>query len=140
MPRPDDALIREILTRTRKIALVGASPKPERPSHQVGEFLTLKGYTVIPVNPGQAGQTLFGETVRASLKDCPEDVDMVDIFRRSDEVMPVVEEALAELPNLKTIWMQIGVIDEEAAALARARGVDVVMNLCPKIEYPRLMR
>lgn len=133
-----DAHLKTILTRTRKIAVVGVSMNPVRPSYYVARYLSLKGFTVIPVNPGHAGQTLFGETVRAGLSDCPKDIDMVDIFRRSEHVPPIVEEALACFPVLKTIWMQIGVVNEEAKATAQARGVDVVMNRCPKIEYQRL--
>ncbi|WP_089883368.1 CoA-binding protein [Citreimonas salinaria] len=133
-----DAQLRAVFERTRKIAVVGASMNPARPSHYVSQFLAQKGFTIIPVNPGHAGETLFGETVRASLADCPDDVDMVDIFRRSEHVPPVVDEALEHLPNLSTIWMQIGVRHAEAAEKARARGVDVVQDRCPKIEYPRL--
>ena len=132
-----DEDIRQILTTTRTIALVGWSPKPERPSHGVARFLAGKGYRVIPVNPGQAGMEALGTTVRASLSEIDEQVDMVDIFRRSEEVLPVVEEALT-LPGVKTIWMQLGVINDEAAALAQARGLKVVMNRCPAIEIPRL--
>ncbi|ETA50510.1 CoA-binding protein [Ponticoccus alexandrii] len=133
-----DADLKAILTRTRKIAVVGVSMNPVRPSFYVARYLKLKGFAVLPVNPGHAGESLFGERVRASLTDCPEDIDMVDIFRRSVHVPPIVEEALAVFPALKTVWMQIGVVNEEAAAMARARGVDVVMNRCPKIEYQRL--
>ena len=133
----DDDL-RRILSETRTIALVGWSPKPDRPSHRVAAFLKARGYRVIPVNPGQAGQAALGETVRASLSDIGEDVDMVDVFRRSDAAGAVVDEALEVLPGLKTVWMQLGVIDEVAAERARARGVEVVMNRCPAIEIPRL--
>lgn len=135
-----DASLTEILRRTRVIAMVGASPDPARPSHQVGQFLRDAGYRVIPVNPGHAGKTLFGEEVRARLSDIPDElaVDMVDIFRRSDHVLPIVEEALAHLPALRTIWMQIGVRNAEAADAARARGLDVVEDSCPKIELGRL--
>lgn len=94
---------------------------------------------MIPVNPGQAGKVLFGQEVVASLADIEGPVDMIDIFRRSEHVLPIVEDALERLPDLQTVWMQIGVENAEAAALARARGVDVVMNRCPKIEHPRLM-
>jgi uncharacterized protein len=136
---PSDAEIRRILTETRTIALVGWSPKADRPSHGVARYLKARGYRVIPVNPGQAGQESgLGEPVRGALSDIVEPVDMVDIFRRSEEVLPVVEEALRALPGLKVIWMQLGVANEEAAALARARGVQVVMNRCPAIEIPRL--
>ncbi|MGR3496867.1 CoA-binding protein, partial [Citreimonas sp.] len=102
MTQTDDDL-RTILKRTRKIAVVGVSPNPVRPSHYVARYLSLKGFTVIPVNPGHAGETLFGQTVRASLADCPDDVDMVDIFRRSEHVPPIVDEALERFPDLKTV-------------------------------------
>lgn len=136
--RLTDADITRILTDTRVIALVGASPKPERASHRVGNFLAEQGYKVIPVNPGQAGKELFGQTVVASLADIDEPVDMVDIFRRSEEVEAVVEEALRELKNLKYIWMQLEIVNEKAAALAVAQGAEVVMDRCPAIEIPRL--
>ncbi|KFE36718.1 CoA-binding protein [Thioclava atlantica] len=132
---------RDILRETRVIAVVGISHKPERPSNDVAHFLQSKGYRVIPVNPGLAGQELLGETVYPDLASIPASiaVDMVDIFRRSEAVPEVVEEALAHLPHLRTIWMQLGVVHEEAAQKARDRGVRVVMNRCPKIDYPRLM-
>ena len=100
----------------------------------------MRGYDIVPVNPGQAGNLLFGKKVYASISDieAPETVDMVDIFRNSAAVPPIVDEAMEKLPNLKVIWMQIGVEHEEAAAKARAAGIDVVMNRCPKIEYQRL--
>ncbi|EEX08027.1 CoA-binding domain protein [Ruegeria lacuscaerulensis ITI-1157] len=133
-----DEYLRSILQRTRVIAVVGVSMNPVRPSYYVARYLSLKGYKVIPVNPGHAGASLFGQTVRASLSEISEPVDMVDIFRRSEAVPPIVDEALAAFPDLRTIWMQIGVENAEAAAVAQARGVDVVMNRCPKIEYQRL--
>ena len=133
-----DVEIREILTGVKTIAVVGWSPKPDRPSHRVAAFLHQQGYHVIPVNPGVAGQNALGETVRASLSDIGGAVDMVDIFRRSEEVLPVVEEALAALPGLKAVWMQLGVENAEAAALAEAEGIRVVQNRCPAIEIPRL--
>ncbi|MGY6411554.1 MAG: CoA-binding protein [Alkalilacustris sp.] len=133
-----DRDLKDILRRTRVIAMVGVSPNPVRPSHFVGRYLSGKGFRVIPVNPGHAGQTLFGETVHASLADCPPETDMIDIFRRSEAVGPIVTEALACLPGLRTVWMQIGVVNQEASAEARARGLDVVMDRCPKIEYQRL--
>lgn len=129
--------LRDILRGTRTIALVGWSPKPDRPSHRVAEYLKARGYRVIPVNPGQAGQQALGETVRASLSDIDGPVDMVDIFRRSEEVGPVVDEALT-LPGVRTIWMQLGVRNAEAAGRAIARGLNVVQNRCPAIEIPRL--
>lgn len=130
--------LKDILDRMKVIAVVGVSLNPIRPSYYVARYLSLKGYTVIPVNPGHVGETLFGQTVVGSLSDCPETVDMVDIFRQSEHVPPIVAEALEVLPNLRTVWMQIGVESPEAAAMAEARGVDVVMNRCPKIEYQRL--
>lgn len=139
MTETDDVLA-DIFRRTRVIACVGFSPKPERPSHFVSKFLVESGYRVIPVNPGLAGAMFLGETVRARLSDIPDtdEVDMVDIFRRSDAVMPVVEEAIAVLPSLRTIWMQVGVRNAAAADLALAQGLAVVQDRCPKAEYPRL--
>lgn len=139
MPEYADALLKEILTQTRTIALVGASANPEKPSFRVGQFLTEKGFKVIPINPGLAGQTLWGQTVVAALADIDGPVDMVDIFRRSEAVPPVVDEALAAFPDLKVIWMQLGVENAEAAAKAEDRGVTVIQNYCPKIEYARLI-
>lgn len=133
-----DAFLRKILTRTKTIAVVGVSANQVRPSYYVARYLGLKGYRVIPVNPGLAGQTLLGERVYGDLAEIPEDVDMVDIFRRSDAVPPIVDAALARWPDLQTIWMQIGVSHAAAAAKAEARGVDVIQNRCPKIEYQRL--
>lgn len=133
----EDDLIREILTTTRSIAVVGWSPKPDRPSNGVARFLAARGYRVIPVNPGFAGQEVLGEVVRARLSEIEGGVDMVDIFRRSEEVGPVVDEALA-LAGVRTIWMQLGVVNEAAAEAARAKGLAVVMNRCPAIEIPRL--
>ena len=133
-----DALLRTILKRSKVIAVVGVSMNTVRPSYYVARYLSLKGYRVIPVNPGHAGKTLFGETVVADLSEITAPVDMVDIFRRSESVPPIVDQALAELPALKTIWMQIGVSHAEAAARATAQGVDVIQNRCPKIEYQRL--
>jgi len=133
-----DEYLRSILQRTRVIAVVGVSMNPVRPSYYVARYLSLKGYKVIPVNPGHAGASLFGQTVRASLSEISEPADMVDIFRRSEAVPPIVDEALATFPDLRTIWMQIGVENAQAAAVAQRRGVDVVMNRCPKIEYQRL--
>lgn len=133
-----DALLKEILTRTKRIAVVGVSMNPVRPSYYVARYLNLKGFTVIPVNPVHAGEILFGQPVRAGLSDIEGGVDMVDIFRRSEAVPPIVEEALDLFPELQTIWMQIGVEHPQAAAMAEARGVTVIQNRCPKIEYQRL--
>jgi predicted CoA-binding protein len=136
----NDADLRKVLQTTRVIACVGVSPNPVRPSHYVARYLSLKGFRVIPVNPGHAGSRLFGETVRGALSEIPETVpvDMVDIFRRSDHVPPVVEEAMDHLPALRTVWMQMGVDNAEAAARAEAAGLTVIQNRCPKIEYQRL--
>jgi predicted CoA-binding protein len=135
----------DIFARTRTIAVVGLSPNPARPSHGVARFLQAQGYRVIPVNPGQAGRTLLGERVYpdlASLPDALGPIDMVDIFRRSEAAGEVVDAALAHLRHrgLRTIWMQIGVVDKAAAARAEAAGVTVVMDRCPAIELPRLQR
>ena len=130
--------LHDILTRTKVIAAVGVSPNPIRPSYFVARYLGFKGYRVIPVNPGHAGKILFGEKVYAQLSDIKETVDMIDIFRRSEAVPAIVDEALACFANLKTIWMQIGVEDSAAAAKAEARGIDVIQNLCPKMERQRL--
>jgi len=133
-----DEFLRRILQRTKTIAIVGVSANQVRPSFYVARYLQLKGYRIIPVNPGLAGQKLLGEEVYADLGSVPHACDMVDIFRRSEAVPGIVEEALTKWPDLQTIWMQIGVEHAEAAAIAEARGVDVVQNRCPKIEYQRL--
>ncbi len=133
-----DAFLKDILNRTKAVAVVGVSTNPVRPSYYVARYLGLKGYNVIPVNPVYAGHKLFGQTIRADLSEITEPVDMVDIFRRSEHVPNIVDEALVHLPNLKTIWMQIGVEHAGAAVKAEANGVDVVQNRCPKIEYQRL--
>ena len=135
---PQDKLHREILAETQTIACVGVSLNPVRPSNYVARYLSLRGYRVIPVNPGHAGKTLYGARVLARLSDIDGPVDMVDIFRRSEHVLPIVAEALEHLEGLRTIWMQIGVRNEEAAALAKARGLNLVQDRCPKIEYQRL--
>ncbi len=133
-----DAEIKAILKRTRCIAIVGASMNPVRPSYYVARYLSLKGYRVLPVNPGHAGKPFFGEVVAGSLAEIGAEVDMVDIFRRSEHVPAVVDEALDVCPKLQTVWMQIGVEHAAAAAKAEARGIDVIQNRCPKIEYQRL--
>ncbi|WP_194094450.1 CoA-binding protein [Marivivens aquimaris] len=139
MPQPvDDTLIRDVLGNARTIAVVGASAKEERPSNFVAAFLQSRGYRIIPVNPGLAGQELLGETVYGTLADIPHDVDMIDVFRKSDAVPAIVDEALERWPDLKSVWMQIGVQNDEAADKAEARGVKVVQNRCPKVEFPRL--
>jgi predicted CoA-binding protein len=136
---PSDQDLRDILTSVKTIALVGWSPKPDRPSHRVADYLRRKGYRVIPVNPGQAGQTALGETVVATLAEAVAKagpVDMVDIFRRSEEAGAVADEAVRL--GAKVVWMQLGVVDEAAASRARQAGLKVVMNRCPAIEIPRL--
>ncbi len=131
-----DALLRRILADTRTIAMVGASTNWNRPSYFVMKYLQAKGYRVIPVNPAAAGQQILGETVRASLSEITEPVDMVDVFRRADQVGPVADEAVAL--GAKVLWMQLGVRNDEAAARAEAAGLTVVMDRCPKIEFGRL--
>ena len=133
-----DALLREGLKKTKVIAAVGVSTNPVRPSYFVMRYLRIKGYRVLPVNPAYARQDLFGETVVGALSDLTEPVDMVDIFRRSDAVPEIVDEALAAMPALRTIWMQIGVEHAEASDKAQALGKTVIENRCPKIEYQRL--
>lgn len=135
-----DTFLRDVLTRTKVVAIVGASANPVRASYFVMRYLGLKGFRAIGINPGLAGQELLGETVYAGLSDVPAEaqVDMVDIFRRSEHVLPIVQEAIATLPALKTVWMQIGVQCAEARALAEAHGIEVIENRCPKIEYQRL--
>ncbi|MFN7053789.1 MAG: CoA-binding protein [Gemmobacter sp.] len=134
-----DADLRRILTETKVIALVGWSPRPDRPSHRVAAFLHQRGYRVIAVNPGVAGQDSgLGGPVVARLADIAGPVDMVDIFRRAEDVPEVVDQALAALPGLKVIWMQLGIEHAGAAAVAEAAGLEVVQNRCPAIEIPRL--
>ena len=133
-----DVFLRNLLNDVKTVAVVGISSNPVRPSYFVARYLGLKGYRVIPINPGLAGQELFGEAVYPDLASVPDEVDMVDIFRRSEAVPPIVEEALERWPNLKAVWMQIGVESAEGRAMAEARGVRVVENRCPKIEYQRL--
>jgi predicted CoA-binding protein len=136
MPLESDAEIKALLQAVKTIALVGASANPARDSHGVMAFLQRQGYRVIPVNPGLAGQELLGEPVMASLTEIDVPIDMVDIFRNSEAAGPVVDEAIAA--GAKTVWMQLGVINPEAAARAEAAGLCVVMNHCPKVEIPRL--
>jgi uncharacterized protein len=137
-PLSSDEKIREILQNVRTIALVGLSANPMRDSNGVFSFLLRHGYRAVGINPGLAGQTIHGAPVYARLADVPFAIDMVDIFRNSEAAGGVVDEALALSPLPKVIWMQLGVINEAAAEKARARGVEVVMNDCPKIEIARL--
>ena len=133
-----DIFLRDILRRTKVIALVGVSANPVRASNFVARYLSLRDFHVVPVNPAYAGQTLFGQTVRAHLSEIDEPVDMVDIFRRSEAVPEIVDDAMRLFPTLRTIWMQFGVQHPQTAAIAEACGYDVVQNRCPKIEYQRL--
>jgi len=133
-----DAYIRGILNTVKTIAMVGFSPKENRPSYFVFKYLLERGYRVIPVNPGHAGKDVLGQKVYASLSEIPEPIDMVDIFRASEHVLPVVQEALTLAPKPRVIWMQLTVRSDEAAKLAEDNGMKVVMNRCPKIEYGRL--
>lgn len=159
-----DVLMRNVLTKSQTIVLVGASAKKERPSNYVMEYLLQQGYTVIPINPGLVGSTIHGQKVYGTISDILNDnndnedegengngdgsstmitketitsIDMIDIFRNADAVPGIVDEAI-ELGIVKSIWMQLGIIHEEAATKAREAGIDVVMDACPKIEIPRL--
>lgn len=131
-----DDYLRGILHRVRTIAMVGASPNWNRPSYFAMKYLQHKDYRVIPVNPSAAGQTILGEQVYASLKDIPEPIDMVDVFRNSAAAGPITDDAIAI--GAKVVWMQLGVRNDEACRRAEAAGLTVVMNRCPKIEYGRL--
>lgn len=135
-----DTELVHIFETTKTIALIGASLKPSRASYRVGNFLTDLGYRVIPINPGHVGETLFGQTIVASLADIhnPESVDMIDIFRRSELIESVVDDAMDALPNLKTVWMQLDLRNAQAAQKASDAGILVVQDRCPKIEHPRL--
>jgi uncharacterized protein len=133
-----DSYIRGILNTVKTIAMVGASEKENRPSYFAFKYLLERGYRMIPVNPGHADETMLGQKIYARLSDIPEPIDMVDIFRASQYALPIVQEALTLTPRPQVIWMQLGIRNDEAAALAEANGMKVVMNRCPKIEYGRL--
>lgn len=134
----NDTYIRGILNSVKTIAMVGFSPKENRPSYFAFKYLLERGYRMIPVNPGQAGKSVLGQKIYARLSDIPEPVDMVDIFRGSEHVLPVVAEALTLKPKPQVIWMQLTIRNDAAAKLAEDAGLKVVMNRCPKIEYGRL--
>jgi len=136
--RYDDSYIRGILNTVKTIAMVGASAKDNRPSYFAFKYLLERGYNMIPINPGLAGKALLGRTIYGKLADVPEPIDMVDIFRAASYALPIVQEALALNPRPRVIWMQLTIRNDEAAALAEANGMKVVMNRCPKIEYGRL--
>ena len=133
-----DSYIRGILNTVKTIAMVGASEKENRPSYFAFKYLLEHGYHMIPVNPGHAGESMLGQKIYARLSDIREPIDMVDIFRASQYVLPIVQEVLSLKPRPQVIWMQLGIRNDEAAALAEANGMKVVMNRCPKIEYGRL--
>ena len=133
-----DALIRDVLQSTKTIALVGASPKAERPSHGVMRFLLQNGYRVIPVNPGQVGKEILGQPVVGRLADIDEPVDLIDVFRAPEQLGEVVDEVLDMKRLPRFIWGQLGVRNDAVAAKAEAAGLTVVMNRCPAIEIPRL--
>jgi uncharacterized protein len=139
MPSYPDSLIKNILRTTKTLAMVGASGNEMRPSYFAMMYLLAKGYAVHPINPGMVGKSILGQTVYGALRDVPAPVDMVDIFRAADAAPAIVREAIAEKARLgiKTIWMQLGIVNEEAAELARAAGLTVVMDRCPKIEHGR---
>ena len=129
------ATIRKVLRESKTIAVVGLSPKPNRPSHQVASYLMKAGYTIIPVNPGQ--DNILGQTCYPNLRDIPTPVDMVDIFRRQEEVVPIVNDAIGI--GARFIWMQQGIVNEEAAEKAEAAGLEVIMDRCTKIDHMNLL-
>ncbi len=136
MPLSSDADVADLLRNTRTIAMVGASDRPDRPSYGVMRFLLDKGYTVIPVNPQLAGQSIHGQPVVATLAEVGETIDLVDIFRNSAAAGPVIDEAIAA--GAKAVWTQLGVFNDEAVSRAEAAGLRAVVNRCPAIEIPRL--
>jgi len=133
-----DQVVGDVLRSVKSIALVGASNNPARPSWIVLKYLLQRGYDVIPINPGAAGQTILGQTVYGTLAEVPRPIDMVEIFRNSEAAGPITDEALRLDPLPKVIWMQLSVRNDEAAARAEAKGVRVIMDRCPKIEFGRL--
>ena len=138
--RYSDATLRGILSEIRVMAMVGASGDWKRPSFFAMKYLQRRGYRVIPINPGQAGTEILGETVYASLADVPVPIDMVDVFRSSEAALGVAEEAVAlvEEKQIKVLWLQLGIRNDAAAKIAQAAGIQVIMDRCPKIEFARL--
>ena len=136
--RYDDSYIRGILNTVKTIAMVGASAKDNRPSYFAFKYLMERGYNMIPINPGLGGKELLGRKIYGRLTEVAEPIDMVDVFRASKYALPVVQEALTLSPHPRVIWMQLGIRNDDAAALAEANGMKVVMDRCPKIEYGRL--
>ena len=134
----DDAAVKDVLRRTRTIACIGFSANPSRPSHYVSQYLVAHGYRVIPVNPGLAGKSFLGEVAVGSLAEAPPETDMIDVFRRPEHVLAVVEEAVEALPHLATVWLQLGIRSEAAAEVARARGITVIQDRCTKMDHQRL--
>jgi len=130
---PTDQERREMLEKAKTIAVVGCSNKPDRTSYMIAEAMQHAGYRIIPVNPVIAGETVLGETVRASLADIEEPIDIVNVFRRSEEVLPVAEEAVKVHP--KVLWLQQGIVNDEAARLAKENGIEVVMDRCIKVDH-----
>jgi predicted CoA-binding protein len=137
-----DEYIRDILKDTKTIAMVGASSNPERPSNRIMQYLQAAGFRVIPVNPGISAEGLFGETAYASLADVPDQIDMVDVFRRSEAVAGIVDELIPIIASkgIRYLWLQLGVVDEASADRARKAGLEVVMDRCLKIEHKRTAR
>ncbi len=133
-----DTFLRNILTTTKTIAMVGLSMNETRPSYFVGRYLHMRGYKIIPVNAGHGGKHFFGQVVVSSIEEIDEPVDMIDIFRKPEAVPQIVNDCLTKLTGLKTIWMQIGITHESAAFKARQAGLNVIENRCPKIEHQRL--
>lgn len=136
-----DSVFTDVLHACKTIAVVGASPKPRRPSYQVMDYMISNGYTIVPINPGFAGDTILGQTVYASLDEVPCPIDMVDVFRNSRDAGGVVDEAirLKAEKRIQVVWLQIGVTNDAAKARAEAAGLTVIQNRCPKIEHARLV-
>ena len=133
-----DQYLSKILNENKTIASVGVSLNPIRPSYFVSRYLSRRGYAIIPVNPAYAGQIVWGNLAYSQISQIIQDIDMVQIFRKSEAVPEIVEDAILHLPNLKTIWMQIGVMHADAAKTAREHDLEVIQNLCPKMEHQRL--